>query len=91
MRLRLGMCRMAGLIVSMLLRTPPGQASKAKIDHSSAMLRETRWFPFLKPKAGSPYSALSPKPDLPPPAPQGNVDSHATQPQAQPVGVADRI
>jgi len=55
------------------------------------MLRETRWFPFLKPKASSPYSALSPKPDLPPPAPQGNVDSHATQSQAQPVGDADRI
>ncbi len=91
MRLTSGVCRLVGLILSMLLRTPPGQASKAKIDHTAATLRRARWCPCLKPKAGSPYSALSPKPDLPPPAPQGNVDSQATQPQAQPVGDADRI
>ena len=92
------MCRLIGLILSMLLRTPPGQASKAKIDHTAATLRRARWCPCLKPKATPPYSHPSSggppaasHPDLPPPAPQGGVPGHDSHPKQQPSGSADNV
>ena len=58
-RLSLGLCRALACYSRMLLRTRPGRASKARIDHSAAHLRQTKWFPCLKPKAGSPHPDAS--------------------------------
>ncbi len=94
----LGVCRLVGLFLSMLLKTPPGQASKAKIDHTAASLRRARWFPCLKPKAAPPYSHPSSggppaasQPDLPLPAQQGSVRGHNPGPQEKPSGSADLV
>ena len=58
-RLSLGLCRALACYSRMLLRTRPGRASKARIDHSAAHLRQTKWFPCLKPKAGPPHADTS--------------------------------
>ena len=81
-RLSLGLCRALACYSRMLLRTRPGRASKAKLDHSAAHLRQTKWFPCLKPKASSPHVDTSSR------GSEGMVKPHE---DSQSTGVAGQV